>query len=110
MTNSPRDEEQLAELAEREPSDPLVQRWLADHPERAGDLAVARRIRLLAAELRAAEYEVPAGFEARVLARVQQDIALRNLLDFGLNGVGAFLLELLALFFGLTPKPAAPAP
>lgn len=101
---------ELAELAERDPGDPELARWLAEHPEAAADLELARRVRLLLAELRAAEFAVPEGFEARLWARLHQEVALRNLLNLSLSGVGSLLLELIALVFGLLPTSPEPAP
>lgn len=100
--------ERLAELAEGTVAEADVAQWLAEHPEAAADLELARRVRALVAELRSAEFAVPAGFERRLMARVHQDAALRNLLDLGLNGVGALLVELIAVVFGLVPKSPAP--
>lgn len=102
-------DERLAELAEESASDEELLRWLVEHPDLAADLETARRVRLLLAELRAAELEVPAGFEERLLARVHQDAVLRNLLDLGVNGLGSMLAELIALIFGLLPAPRDPA-
>lgn len=107
MTTSPNDE-LVAELAERDPSDPELLRWLAEHPEAAAELETARRVHLLVAQLRAAEFAVPEGFETRLLARIHQEAAVRNLLNLSLNGVGSLLLELIALVFGLLP--ASPEP
>lgn len=102
-------EERLAELAEGELSGEALERWLAEHPELAADLIAARRVHALVEALRAAEFEVPADFEARVLARIRQDATLSSLLDLGINGVSTLLLELVALVFGLAPRAPAPA-
>jgi hypothetical protein len=108
MTQSPRDDRSPDDLPDDGLSDDELRIWLAEHPELAADLELARRVRRLVAQLRAAELVVPEGFELRLMARVQQDAALRNLLDLGLNGVGSLLMELIALIVGLLP--AAPAP
>lgn len=102
-------EEWLAEIAEGDAQDPEVECWIAEHPEAAAEIELARRVHLLVTGLRAAEFEVPGGFEERLLARVHQDTAVRNLIDFGLNGVGALLLELIGLILGLLPKAPAQA-
>lgn len=85
--------------------------WLAAHPAEASEVEIARRVRLLMGELRAASVEVPEGFEARVMKRVSEDVTLLNLLDLALSGVGAAILELLAIIFDLLPasRPARPA-
>ncbi len=109
MASNPSDEERLAELAEAPAGDGELERWLIEHPDLANDLAAVRQVRALIQALSAAEFEVPPGFEAQVLAQVQQDAILRNLIDLGVNGVGALLIEVLGLFFGLVPKARAAA-
>jgi hypothetical protein len=103
------EEERLADLAEVPLADEELERWLAEHPDSAADLISARRVHALVQALRDAEFEVPDGFEARVLARVRQEATLRSFLDLGVNGVGTFLLELLAFLLGLQPKASASA-
>jgi hypothetical protein len=105
------DEEQarLADLADGTLTGPEWETWLAGHPEAAAEVEIARRVRLLMVELRAASVEVPAGFEARLLARVREDKTLLDLLDLGLAGIGRTLIELLNALFGLFPEPQ-PAP
>ena len=95
-------------------SGPEVDAWLAAHPDAAAEVALARQVRALVAELRARPVQVPAGFEARVLARARQDTSFRYLLDLALSGIGRTLLELLLIFFELLPVPqpdaTSPAP
>ncbi|MGH9932998.1 MAG: hypothetical protein ACREA9_27750 [Pyrinomonadaceae bacterium] len=84
--------------------------WLAAHPELVDEVEIARRVRSLIAELRAAEIQVPADFEARMMERVRGDAAMLSLLDLWFSGLGVALLELLDAFFALLPQPQqAPA-
>lgn len=78
------------------------------HTNLAGEVFVARRVRALMQELRAAEIEVPAGFEERLLARVREDETLVNLLELGWEGFGRALFELLEILFALLPSSAEP--
>jgi hypothetical protein len=100
----------LTDLVDEVLAGPEWEAWLAAHPDAAAEVAVARQVRAWMAELQAAAIPVPAGFEARVLARVRADATLLDLVDLGLAGVGRALLEILALFFSLLPEPPAPAP
>lgn len=79
--------------------------WLTAHPEAVAEIEIARRVRALIAGLRAAEIEVPADFEARLMERVRGDEAMLSLMDLWLSGLGHALLELLDAFFGLLPQP-----
>ena len=84
---------------------PEIDAWLAAHPDAAAEVTLARQVRALVAELRARPVQIPADFEARVLARVRQDTSLRYLLDLTLSGIGRTLLELLLMCFELLPVP-----
>ncbi len=97
----------VPDLAEGLLSGPEWESWLASHPEQAAEVALARRVRALLDELRAAEVAVPDGFEARLLERVREDAALRDLLDLGLAGLGRTLIELINALLSLLPTPAA---
>lgn len=95
----------LADLADGTLAGPEWDVWLEQHPDAAAEVAIARRVRALMAELATMEIAVPAGFEARLMARVREDVALRDLLDLGLSGLGRVLIELLDALFGLFPAP-----
>lgn len=79
--------------------------WLLAHPDMADEVAIARRVRILVGELRAASIELPADFEARLLERVREDTTLLELLELGFAGIGRALIELLEALFGLAPSP-----
>ena len=79
--------------------------WRAANPAAATEVELAHRTRLLVERLRAAPIALPADFEARLLARVQQDRSLLDLLDLGLAKGGRLLLDLLDLFFAFLPTP-----
>jgi hypothetical protein len=106
-TNNP----DLTDLADGLLSGPEWDAWLLNNPAAAEEIAIARRVRALMAELRAAEIAVPADFESRLMQRVREDTALLDLLDLGLAGVGRALVELINALLGLLPAapPASPA-
>ena len=56
-------------------------------------------------ELELASIVVPAGFEARLMARLREDRTLLDLLDLGFSGLGRVLIELLDLLLSLLPAP-----
>jgi anti-sigma factor RsiW len=95
----------ITDLADGTLAGPEWDAWLAAHPDAAAEVEIARRVRALLTELRAASIVVPAGFEARLMERVRGDTTLLELLDLGLAGCGRALLELLELLFGLAPAP-----
>ena len=73
----------LAELADGALAGPDLEVWLLSHPEEAADVAAARRVRLLLAELRTVQVTLPADFEARLLERVRRDATFLDLLFSG---------------------------
>ena len=95
----------LTDLVDGTLAGPEVDAWLAAHPEAATEVALARQVRTLMAELRRRPVQIPADFESRVLERVRQDTSFRYLLDLTLSGIGRALLELLLLSFDLLPFP-----
>lgn len=97
----------IPDLVEGLLSGPEWEAWLAAHPDQAAEVRLARQVRLLLNELRTAEIAVPDGFEARLLERVREDAALRDLLDLGLAGLGRTLIELINALLSLLPTPAA---
>jgi hypothetical protein len=99
----------LTDLADGTLAGPEWDAWLAAHPDEAAEVAIARRVRALMLELQAAAIPVPAGFEARLMARVREDTTLLELLDLGLAGLGRVLLDLLDALFGLFSAQPAPA-
>jgi anti-sigma factor RsiW len=95
----------LFDLADGALAGPEWEAWLADNPEAAAEVALARRVRGMLRQLSEEGAAVPAGFEQRLLRRVREDAALRDLLDLGLSGIGHVLLDLLMALLG----PAAAA-
>ncbi|GEM_PF-1493660 len=95
-----------------EPEDsPEHSAWLLEHPVEAAEIAMARRVHVLLAELRAIPVTVPPDFEARLLDRCRQDTTIIHLLELWLARGSRALLELLAAIFnslpGLLPVPDA---
>jgi len=82
--------------------------WLAAHPSAAAEVEIARRVHALVAELRLTTIDVPADFEARLMARVREDATLLDLLELHLAGLGRVLLELIGALLELLPE-AQPA-
>ena len=99
----------LADLADGTLAGPEWDTWLADHPDAAAEVAVARRVRALMRDLAAAAIAVPDGFEERLMARLRQDRTLLDLLDLGFFSAGRALIELLNVLLSLLPTPE-PAP
>jgi hypothetical protein len=94
--------EYLADLADGTLSGPEWDAWLADNPE-AADVEIARKVRALMAELRAANVQVPEGFEARLMERLSGDTTLMQMLDLWLAGVGRILAELFHILLSEEP-------
>jgi hypothetical protein len=95
----------LTDLADGALAGPEWDAWLAAHPTAAAEVAVAQRVHALVAELRLAAVDVPADFEARLMARVRQDATLLDLLELHLAGLGRVLLELINALLDLLPEP-----
>ncbi|GAC1390860.1 MAG: hypothetical protein NVS4B11_34940 [Ktedonobacteraceae bacterium] len=79
------------------------------YPEAQRDLDIARQIRTVLATLHAdyPELRVPAGFEARLFARVRQRSAGLDVLDLSCTTFTAWLIEFINLISGLLmPIPA----
>lgn len=101
----------LTDLADGTLSGPEWDAWLAEHPDAAAEVAVARRVRALMRELSASAIVVPDGFEQRLMARLRQDRTLLELLDLGFWSAGRALIELLNILLSLLPAPeSAPQP
>jgi anti-sigma factor RsiW len=102
-------EDSITDLADGTLSGPEWDAWLAAHPEAAAEVAIARRVGALVAELRSAAIAVPADFEARLMARVREDVTLLDLLELHLAGMGRALLEIVNALLSLLPElqPAA---
>jgi hypothetical protein len=79
--------------------------WLAAHPTAAAEVEIARRVHALVAELRLAAVDMPADFEARLMARVREDATLLDLLELHLAVLGRALLELINALLELLPGP-----
>ncbi len=73
------------------------------YPELQRDLEIARQIRTVLATLQAdyPELRVPAGFEAKLLARVRQRSAGLDVLDLSCTTFTAWLVEFINLIGGL---------
>ncbi|GAC1354848.1 MAG: hypothetical protein NVSMB42_12910 [Herpetosiphon sp.] len=108
MQQGPPSEPTIADIVDGTVDAATADRWLSQHPEQASEVLVARRVANLMLEVRLASLDVPADFEARLIARLHDDRTLVDLLDLGLGGTVRTLLELLDLLFGLL-RPQAPA-
>jgi hypothetical protein len=91
---------ELADLADGTLNGPDWEAWRATHPEQAAEVAVAHRVHMLLAELRAVPLTLPADFELRLMERVRRDATFLDLLDLWLAGWGQVLLELLDVLLG----------
>jgi len=100
------DDISITDLVDAPPAGTEWEAWLATHPDLAAEIEIARRVRAFVAELRSSAIEVPADFEARLMARIRADRTLLDLLDVGLSGFGRAVMELLHLLFDLLPAPA----
>jgi hypothetical protein len=76
---------------------------LLNCPEAQRDLEIARRVRQFLVELQAenAQFRVPEGFEARLLARVRSQSGGLDILDLSAKAFGYWLVELVNLLGGL---------
>jgi len=99
------DETNITDWVDAPPSGPEWEAWLAAHPEIAAEIEIARRVHAFVAELQKSSVQVPADFEARLMARIRADRTLLDLLDVGLSGFGRAVIELLNLLFSLLPNP-----
>ena len=94
------------------PSDILAEAEAAlpQCPECERELAMARQIRAFLVRMQEenANLRVPAGFEARLLARVQAQYSGLEFLDLSSKMFGAWLVELLNLIGGLIDPAARP--
>jgi hypothetical protein len=101
----------LTDLVDGSLSGPDWDAWLAAHPEEAAEVAAARRVHALLAELRTVSVGLPADFEARLMARVREDATLIDLLELQFAGMGRALLEILSVLLELLPpQPVAAQP
>lgn len=104
MTNNDRTIS-LTDLVDGTLSGPEWDAWLAARPDAAAEVIAARRVRALVAQMRAAAFELPPDFEARLLERVRTDRTLIDLIELGLSGLGRSILEILGALLGLLPEP-----
>lgn len=95
----------LADLADEILAGGEWQAWLADRPQAAADLEIARRVRVMLAALGDEAVALPADFEARLLQRLREDATLVALLDLALAHLARTLLDLLELVMALVPTP-----
>ena len=95
----------LTDLVDGLLSGPEWEAWRAANPDAATEVEIARRSRIMVEQLRAMPIALPPDFEARLLARCQEDRSLLDLLDLGLAKGGRLLLDLLDLFFAFLPMP-----
>lgn len=80
-----------------------AQSVLADCPDCQREYEIAHRVRAFLLELQAenANIRIPAGFEARLLARVRAHHSGLELLELSSHAFGNWLVELLNLIGGL---------
>ncbi len=83
---------------------------LVDCAEAQRELEIARRVREFLVELQAenAQFQVPPGFEAKLIARIQSQGGTLDLLDLSSKAFGFWLIELANLVGGLLdnrPRP-----
>lgn len=83
---------------------------LAQCPDCQRQLELARQLRLFLVQLQHEndQFRVPAGFEARLLARVQQQRSGLELLDLSSQTFVLWLVELIELIGGLLDPNLAP--
>lgn len=84
-------------LAERIADPELVE-------QAAREVEIAQRVRRLVIRLQELEMEVSSDFEAKLMARVSEDVALLNLLEVYLTGFGWSLIELINALFSFFPE------
>ena len=86
-----------------------AQTALADCPDCQREYEIAQRVRAFLIELQAenANVRIPAGFEARLLARVRAQHSGLELLDLSSQTFAAWLVEMLNLIGGLIDPAAA---
>lgn len=99
----------LTDLADGTLTGPEWDQWLAEHPELAAEVAIAKRVRAFVIRLREEEIEVPEDFEAKLMERIRADVTLLDLLDLGLAGLARAVLEILNALFSLLPTPQTQA-
>lgn len=79
-----------------------AQTTLPNCPDCQRQLEIAQRVREVLAEIRLqGAVNLPAGFEARLIARIQQQNAGIDLLDLSSRAFGVWLTELVNLIGGL---------
>ena len=103
MTDNQQNTDYLADLADGTLTGPEWDAWLASNPE-AAEVEIARKVRALMAELRAADVQVPEGFEARLMERLSGDTTLLHMVDLWLAGVGRILAELFGVLLNEQPQ------
>ena len=83
---------------------------LPNCPECLRQLELARRIRAILLQLQAEndQFRVPAGFEARLLARINQESGGLDLLDLSSKAFAQWLIELIKLIGGLIDPGSVP--
>ena len=79
-------------------------------PDCQRQLELARQIRAFLVQLQAEndQFRVPAGFEARLLARISQQSGGLDLLDLSSKAFAQWLIELIKLVGGLIDPGSAP--
>ena len=76
----------------------------------AREVEIARRVRRLLLGLHQRDIEIPADFEAKLMARVSEDVTLLNLLEIYFTAFGQTLIELINALFDLIPEPTPAKP
>ena len=74
---------------------------LAQYPDLQRELTIAREVRAFLTRLATENVSVPAGFEARLLARVRRQENYLELLDLSSRSFAFWLLEFMQLFGNL---------
>ena len=75
----------LTDLADGLPDEELSAEALAMNTTEAAEVEIARRVRSLMVELRAASIEVPPDFEVKLLARVREDATVLDFIELDLD-------------------------
>jgi len=70
----------------------------------AREVETAQRVRRFVIRLQELEMEISADFEAKLMARVSENVALLNLLEVYLTGFGRSLIELVNALFSIFPE------
>lgn len=101
---------ELVDFIDEELSGPRWEAWRAANPEQAAEVLLAARVRVLLRRMAELQVVAPPGFEARLMERVREERTLLDLLELALSGVGAALIEILNILFGMAPEASQSQP